>query len=245
MKKNYFWGLFLILAGAYLVVSQMGYLPKVGVFTLIFTIVCLAVLVASIPNLTFGGILFPLAFIGIMYDKQLGITAITPWTILLAALLGTIGLHLIFDRFRKKGHHHWCGHRRKKAGNWVENYSKDSIGESEESVDGEHIYIHSSFSSVIRYVTSPDFQSADIEASFGAVSVYFDNARIPSGNAVVNVESSFAGVELYVPHTWQVINHVNSSFGAVDEKNKHSGELTATLTLEGSNSFGGITIYYV
>lgn len=56
---------------------------------------------------------------------------------------------------------------------------------------------------------------------------------------------TFAGVELYVPHTWQVINHVNSSFGAVDEKNKHSGELTATLTLEGSNSFGGITIYYV
>ena len=25
MKKNYFWGVFLILAGAYLVVSQLGY----------------------------------------------------------------------------------------------------------------------------------------------------------------------------------------------------------------------------
>ena len=96
MKKNYFWGVFLILAGAYLVVSQLGYLPAVGVFSLLFTVVCIAVIVASIPHVHFGGILFPLAFIAIIYDKPLGITAITPWTVLLAALLLTIGLHLIF-----------------------------------------------------------------------------------------------------------------------------------------------------
>ena len=80
MKKNYFWGVFLILAGAYLVVSQLGYLPAVGVFSLLFTVVCIAVIVASIPHVHFGGILFPLAFIAIIYDKPLGITAITPWT---------------------------------------------------------------------------------------------------------------------------------------------------------------------
>ena len=28
-------------------------------------------------------------------------------------------------------------------------------------------------------------------------------------------------------------------------KNNRNGEVTATLTLEGSNNFGGITIYYV
>lgn len=90
------------MAGAYLVVSQLGYLPAVGVFSLLFTVVCIAVIVASIPHVHFGGILFPLAFIAIIYDKPLGITAITPWTVLLAALLLTIGLHLIFGRFRKK-----------------------------------------------------------------------------------------------------------------------------------------------
>lgn len=111
MKKNYFWGVFLILAGAYLVVSQLGYLPAVGVFSLLFTVVCIAVIVASIPHVHFGGILFPLAFIAIIYDKPLGITAITPWTVLLAALLLTIGLHLIFGRFRKKIVHR--GHSKK------------------------------------------------------------------------------------------------------------------------------------
>lgn len=236
MKKNYFWGVFLVLAGAYLVVSQMGYLPHVGVFTLVFTIVCLAVIVGSIPHLSFGGILFPLAFIGIMYDKQLGITLITPWTILLAALLGTIGLNLLFGRFRKK---HCHGH--KHSGKDKENWDKADKG----SLDGENVYIRVSFGSVIRYVTSADLHVADISASFGAAKVYFDNAQIPSGNVTVNVDCHFAGVELYVPRSWQVINHVDSSFGAVDEKNSHTGELTGTLTLEGSNSFGGITILYV
>lgn len=244
MKKNYFWGIFLILAGAYLVVSQMGYLPKVGPFTLVFTIVCLAALVSSILHLSFGGILFPLAFIGIMYDHQLGITAITPWTILLAALLGTIGLNLLFGRFKKK---HWHRHHKHHKGHWDVEISSDgrSGDGSNENLDGEWVYIRSSFSSVIRYVTSKNLQAATIEASFGATQIYFDDAQIPSGNATVNIDSKFAGVELYVPHNWQVINHLASSFGGVDEKNKHTGELTATLTLEGSNSFGGITIIYV
>lgn len=98
------------MAGAYLVVSQLGYLPAVGVFSLLFTVVCIAVIVASIPHVHFGGILFPLAFIAIIYDKPLGITAITPWTVLLAALLLTIGLHDLWTFSEKIVHR---GHSRK------------------------------------------------------------------------------------------------------------------------------------
>lgn len=244
MKKNYFWGSFLILAAAYLVVSQMGYLPKMGPFTLIFTVVCLAVMISSIPRLNFGGILFPLAFIGIMYDKQLGITAITPWTILLVALLATIGLHLLFGRFRKK-HRHWHIHPHKEISGYDTESANGKDDADTESVEDEFVWIRVSFSSVIRYITSANLQTVNIEASFGSAEVYFDHASIPSGNVTVNVDVNFSGVELYVPHNWQVINHVSSSFGAVNEENKHIGELTGTLTLEGSNSFGGITIIYV
>ncbi|MCH5251336.1 MAG: hypothetical protein J1F22_00030 [Lachnospiraceae bacterium] len=238
MKKNYFWGVFLVLAGAYLIVSQMGYLPSVGAFTLVFTIVCIAALIQGVLHMSFGAVLFPLAFIGILYDKQLGITAITPWTILIAALLGTVGLNLIFGRFKKKFKYRCYGGHGK-------GHKGGGHGGKGENVDGENIEINVSFGSVIRYVTSSDLRYTDINVSFGAATVYFDNAKIPSGNATVNINSDFAGVELYVPGNWQVINHMNSSFGAVDEKNKRSGELAGTLTLEGSNSFGGITIYYV
>ena len=75
--------------------------------------------------------------------------------------------------------------------------------------------------------------------------MYLDQARIPSGNATINIDSSFAGVELFVPKEWLIVNHVERSFGGIDEKNNRNGEVTATLTLEGSNNFGGITIYYV
>ena len=60
MKKNYFWGVFLILAGAYLVVSQLGYLPAVGVFSLLFTVVCIAVIVASSHMFTLAEFYFHL-----------------------------------------------------------------------------------------------------------------------------------------------------------------------------------------
>lgn len=114
-----------------------------------------------------------------------------------------------------------------------------------ERLNDDELDISSTFGSVIRYITSEDFRYAEIDASFAGVKVYLDQARIPSGNATINIDSSFAGVELFVPKEWQIVNHVESSFGGIDEKNNRNGEVTATLTLEGSNNFGGITIYYV
>lgn len=234
MKKNYFWGVFLILAGAYLIVSQMGYLPRVDVFTSVATIVCIAALIHSVLHLSFGGILFPLAFIGILYDEPLGITAITPWAILLAALLGTIGLNILFANVKAKRH---FKHKHKK---------EIEMGmEKGESVEGENIYLKSSFGSLIRYVTSTDFRYAAIESNFSGVKVYFDNAVVPTGNATIELDSNFSGVEFYIPDNWQIVNHLDSTFGGISEKNKRTGEAAVTLTLEGENTFSGVTIYYV
>ena len=139
-----------------------------------------------------------------------------------------------FGRFRKKIVHR--GHS-KKRDDWDEVKG--------EKLNDDELDISSTFGSVIRYITSEDFRYAEIDASFAGVKVYLDQARIPSGNATINIDSSFAGVELFVPKEWQIVNHVESSFGGIDEKNNRNGEVTATLTLEGNNNFGGITIYYV
>lgn len=232
MKKNYFWGIFLILAGAYLIVSQMGYLPEVNVFTTVVTVFCIAGFIQSLLHLSFGGMLFPLAFIGILYAEPLGITEITPWAILLAALLGTIGLNLLFGGVKSRLH-------------FKRKHQRAMKMEDGKNVEGENIYLKSSFGSLIRYVTSTDFRYASVEASFSNVKIYFDNAHIQTGNAVLDLTSNFSGVELYVPNGWQVINHLDSSFGGVSEKNKSEQEITATLTLEGESAFSGVTIYYV
>lgn len=240
MKKNYFWGLFLVLAAVYLIISRLGYLPAVGVFTIIATIICIAAFVHSLLHLSFGGMLFPLAFISILYDKQLGITAITPWTVLLAALLGTIGLNLIFSKTKRKykWKRNWDHHGKHKiAGN-------DHF-ENGENIEGEYVYMKSSFGSLLRYVTSDNLRYAELEANFSGVKIYFDNAKVPSGNATLNLDVNFSGIEIFVPENWKIINHLGSSFGGVSEKGKTPSGETVTLTLEGENSFSGITVYYV
>lgn len=240
MKKNYFWGLFLVLAAVYLIISRLGYLPAVGVFTVIATIICIAAFVHSLLHLSFGGMLFPLAFISILYDKQLGITAITPWTVLLAALLGTIGLNLIFSKtkWKYKWKRNWDHHGKHKiAGN-------DHF-ENGENIEGEYVYMKSSFGSLLRYVTSDNLRYAELEANFSGVKIYFDNAKVPSGNATLNLDVNFSGIEIFVPENWKIINHLGSSFGGVSEKGKTPSGETVTLTLEGENSFSGITVYYV
>lgn len=234
MNKNYFWGIGLVLIAAYLIVSRLGFLPAVGVFTVLATIVCVAAFIQSLIHKSFGGMLFSLAFIGILYDEQLGITMLTPWTILGAALLGTIGLNLIFP------------HRVWKKLHTDESYGKhEAHFDSTETVDGENVCLKASFCSQIRYVTSDNLKYADIKANFSGMKIYFDNARIPSGSAVLDMDVSFAGVELFVPADWTVINHLDSSFGGVSEKGKTPTKGASSLTLEGRNSFSGITIIYI
>ena len=239
IKKNSFLGVFLVLGAAYLIISQLGYLPAVSVFTVITTIACIAAFVHSLLHLSFGGMLFPLAFLGILYDKQLGITAITPWTILLAALLGTIGLNLIFSR--KKWEVKWK-HKNKSIMNKID---KNVNPDSSESIHGEYVYMKSSFGSLIRYVTSDNLRYAELEANFSGVKIYFDNASVPSGNATLQVDINFSGVELFIPDSWKIVNHLDCTVAGLSEKGKTPSEDHVTLTLEGESTFSGITVYYV
>lgn len=104
-KERVFWGILFILAGIFMVISKLGYFPDINAFSLILTVFLVVIIAKSIPNLNFSGILFPIAFICIIYARQLGITAITPWTVLMAALFGSIGLSMIFHK-----HVNWIHH---------------------------------------------------------------------------------------------------------------------------------------
>ena len=101
LRKNsgkILWGLFFILAAVYVVVSKLWIMPEVSVFSILLTVFFIWLFLNGIRNVNFWEILFSIAFICIIYDDQLGITALTPWTVLGAALLGSIGLSLIFKK---------------------------------------------------------------------------------------------------------------------------------------------------
>lgn len=231
--KNIFWGAVLIIAALVLLFNKLGYFHGINGFSIVASVFLLATLVDSLIRVNFGGILFSLAFIGILFDEQLGITAITPWTILLAALLGTIGLSLIFHKKR----HHWFSHNNKE----LELYG----GEDAMTEDEGHIKIRNSFGSTIRYINSDCLERVDVTSEFGAVNLYFDNAVLKDGKACINFDLSFAGAEIYVPKTWTVVFRTSNSFSGVSEKNLNESNGENTLTLFGNLSFSGVTVIYI
>lgn len=234
LRKNsgkILWGLIFILAAAYVVVSKIYTLPVVSVWSILGTILCIWIVFQGIKHVNFWEILFPLAFICMIYDEQLGITELTPWSVLGAALLGSIGLSMIF---KKKGH------------GFSVSFDHDSGDDEDvENYIGESIHIDNSFGSTIKYVNSDNFCKAKVENSFGELTVYFDNAVIQSGKAIIKVENSFGETNLYIPKEWKTDNEIGQAFGSVQIHGTSEGTSSNTLKLKGEVSFGEVNIYYI
>lgn len=223
--KNVLWGIFFLLIGTVIIVDKLGYLEIGNMFSFIITVLLIPVFVKSIRNLNFGGILLPPAIVCILYSKELGLEAITPWPILLFAVFASIGLSLIF------GHHHshFC-------------HKKDTVTLKGDECD---IDIDVNFNSIIKYVDSDNLKGGLIDCSFGAAKVYFDKAKLSKDGATIKLDISFSGVELYIPKEWKVNNKANVFAGAIDEKNNATSESKETLTLVGEVNFSGVEIIYV
>lgn len=235
LRKNsgkILWGLFFILAAVYVVVSKLWIMPEVSVFSILLTVFFIWLFLNGIRNVNFWEILFSIAFICIIYDDQLGITALTPWIVLGAALLGSIGLSLIFKK--KSGHSPSISFE----------YDSDSDNEDEKYI-GENIKIDNNFGTAIKYVNSDNFCMADVDNSFGSLTVYFDNAIIQSGSAKIKVDNSFGETNLYIPKEWKTENNLGQAFGSVKIHGVCEGSSNNTLKLKGETSFGEINIYYI
>lgn len=231
-KSKIFWGLFFILAAVYVVISKLGILPDVGVFNILFTVFLIWMLIEGIRRISFYEILFSIAFFCIVYKEALPIPTLSSWTILAAALLGSIGLSMLFGDLGKK--------RR------IEEMERMGFAGSDSAqCMGEQLKIENSFGSAIRYINSDNFKNAQIENNFGALAVYFDNAMIQDGSAAVNVENNFGETNLYIPKEWQVNNNLERAFGAINQSGTYMGNSSTVLYMNGSANFGAINIHYV
>ena len=87
-KGNVFWGIFLLVAAAFIVVGNMGLFGDISFWTIGFSIVLLAWFVRSLFKVRFGGMLFSLAFAAILFDEVLNIEDITPWPVRIGNKVG-------------------------------------------------------------------------------------------------------------------------------------------------------------
>lgn len=226
-KKRIFWGLFFILGAVVVIVSKLGFFGDIGLWTIFLTVFLVATLIQSVSYRSYSGICFSIAILCILYAKPLGITAITPWPVLGAALLGSIGCALLFRPWR----HYKCYHQN-------EDFAT-------ETVEGDCINLNTSFGGSVKYINSGDLKKACLSCSFASMKVYFDHAVIQGDEAFVELNASFCGVELFVPREWRVESQASMSFGGIEEKNRNASTGTPVLHLTGHCSFGGVTIIYV
>ena len=81
-KRNIFWGVVFLVIAACILITELGYFPGINIFKLVLAAALIALLIQSIPHKNFAGILFPIAFLCILFAKPLHITNLTPWPVL-------------------------------------------------------------------------------------------------------------------------------------------------------------------
>lgn len=230
-KKNVGWGLVLILLAVYLIVSRLGFWPNFPFFTVVFTIVFGYGVINGIAKRSFVQSIMSLAILGCIYDKQLHIEPITPWILLISALLISAGLEMIFKNIKKK--------------NAYGNTYHFSTEKTTDFVDGDYVRCENTFGSTCKYINSEHFTDANIENTFGTLNVYFDNAIMANGTCNVKVENTFGETNLYFPKTWRVDCQQSAAFGDIKFRGQGSLDADAPLVrLNAEASFGSIQIYF-
>lgn len=218
--KKILWGLFFVIMAFLLILGQVMELPST--MTMIFTLFFGAVLIEGLFSKNIFVSMFAIAMMLVLNKAYLGIDEISNFSIIASAMLLSTGLSMLFSKKR------------------------NAYFESKEvSTDASDIVtIDVNFGSTIKYISSADFKKAMITTNFGEAKVYFDNANIVGDTAEIEIDASFAGVELYIPKEWKVINRVNSTFAAVDERGR-TVESIKTIIIKGRSSFAGIEINYI
>lgn len=232
-NRKIFTGILFILAGIGLIVNKLGYFADISIFNLIITVYLVYFIMRSIRRRNIFGILIPLALIGVIYWDYLGLNSINPWTLVWSSILISIGISTIF-----KPNYKVYSKVKYKDGSTRKDYS------SYENVDG-NVHIEATFSESIRYLQDEDLKNIRLESTFGSMKIYFENIEPLEEELVVDLEATFAGVELYVPKEWQVVNDVDVTFGGVKENNRNTGENIYTVRLRGEATFAGVNIIYI
>lgn len=241
-----FWGVGLIAAAVFLVIDQLHLLPfTIGFWAIFWTVVFVASLITSVINKNLYGAIFSIAFLVIVYAKPLHISALSPWTILLVAILVSAGISLIFRNSFKPT---IIINGKKVNANWSDlinkNFKADNvITDNSFGVDSDNVVISGKMTEASRYIHSQNLKTVTIDSSMGDVSVYLDDAQAAGDEVIMNINTSMCDVDVYIPSDWQVENNMQNSLSDVDID--HSKGTGTKLILQGRNTMGDLTVKHV
>jgi predicted membrane protein len=243
--RNWFWGIFFLLAAVFVIASQTGSFGEIGLLSITATVLLAALIIHSLANRNFFGVFVPLAFVYMIYQGPLDLMEISTWILIVASIFASIGFEIFF------GNHHKFSHPQKREWHHHKKYDHhephERFNQVKEDFDGNDLYAKVSFGSSSKYVHSDCLKSGQFFVSFGALEVFFDQAVLSPDGAEIFLDCSFGAITLYIPRSWRVQDNLHASLGGV-ENDAHSArpsENAPLLILTGNVSLGGIEIKYI
>ena len=260
------WGVALLLIAALILVNYFGGFVELGVWSIIVSAVALIILINCIARLSFVAIPLPIVALYYVFQAPLELPFIQFWLLAVVTVLVMCGLFFLLPRRYRIGKHFVVSidgegksarSRRGKRGtkfgrngnrceDGIDTIIDDGDDEAiiEEGDDENNPYIRVQFGSASRYLRSDCLESAELDCSFGALEVYFDNVKLSPDGANIHVECSFGSIEIYLPGHWRVINELSASLGnaEVDRRLENADDDAPTVRITGDVSLGNVEV---
>jgi hypothetical protein len=232
-NRNWFWGFFFLLLAVFVIASQTGVFGQINAISILETVFFATLVVHSLIKRNFFGIFIPLSFLYMIYSKPLAFVYISPWLLVLSAVLTSIGFSLLF---RKRPKNVAFSHSRKKH-----------FSQINENLDDNNPYIKVSLSSSSTYLHSDCLKGGHFVSHLGELDVYFDQVQLSPDGVEIFLECNLGSIKLYIPRSWYVVDNTHSILGDVNNNTQHTkpSENAPHITITGNVTLGSVKIEYI
>jgi hypothetical protein len=234
--SNFLWGVFLLLAAAFVLTKNFVGFADIGVGSIVIAILALAFIVQCLTRLHIAPIVIPLAVLYFIFREPLGLPVIQTWKLIAAAALAFIGLNFLIPQGRRS-----CSRCNDSGGSKNQQRNIPVEGNNDNNP-----YINVNFSAVSRSLTADSLETVRLSCNFGSMEIFFNQAELSPNGANAFINCSFGDIQLFIPRHWQVIDKMSCTLAGVDIKSFAApAENAPRLTLNGSVSFGGVEVKYI
>jgi len=234
--SNFFWGIVLLLAAAFVLTRNFVGFADIGVGSIIIAVLALAFIVQCLARFHIAPIVIPIAVLYFVFGARLGLPVIQTWKLITAAALAFIGLNFLIPQGRRS-----CNRCNDFGGS-----KGQQVKIPAEGTNDNNPYINVNFSAVSRSLTADSLETVRLSCNFGSMEIFFNQVQLGPNGAEVYITCSFGGIQLFVPRHWQVVDKMNCSLAGVDIKSFAApAENAPRLTLNGSVSLGGVEVKYI
>ena len=220
------WGLVLVLAAVVLILDDAGVPIGFGIspWRIILGVLLFAWLVYEVIRLRFTEIFFPIAFLFILFQKPIAKEVgygkgrfLSPWIVLLAALLLTIGMQILFKRKSEviiNGHTVTAG---KKGGDRIGNQTI--------------------------YFDATDLSNVEIREHIGTVDAYISNKETYPGDGKITVTENLGMVKLHLPNEWNIVTYTKENLGKISIPD-HEATGDKSITIVVTENLGEVSVVF-